>query len=318
MQIVPFENARLPAFLAKVDQTKLNDDLTSHAGAGFPNVSIKGKVFTIVRAGVRETLMNPLDPTSPASNIDVVLVKASPVKSKQFYLKGWEEGQDAERPDCWSNDSITPDATVEHKQSPNCAVCRHNQWGTKIGDKGATKGKACQDSVRLAIATPALIAEPFMLRVPPASIKALGEYGEALKKRGVGYNMVVTKISFDVEVATPKLIFKPVGFLDEAGYNEVQEIAATEVVRKIMGIVNPAPAEAAPAPDNVVPIKPAPDPVPVVFETVTPIKAKEVKEAKKGKVVTEAEVVAAVGTVEQAEVAVDMEGIDLSSLNFDD
>ena len=56
-----------------------------------------------------------------------------------------------------------------------------------------------------------------------------------LKKRGVGYNMVVTKISFDMEAPTPKLVFKPVGFLDEAGFRAAQEAAASDVVKNILG-----------------------------------------------------------------------------------
>ncbi len=55
MNIIPFDSgSSLPAFLKKVDIAALNADLTAHAGGGFPVISIKGKVFAVVRDGDRE------------------------------------------------------------------------------------------------------------------------------------------------------------------------------------------------------------------------------------------------------------------------
>jgi hypothetical protein len=110
----------------------------------------------------------------------------------------------------------------------------------------------------MAVAPAGQINDAMLLRVPPASIKALGEYGQMLAKRGVGYNMVVTKVGFDVEAESPKLTFSAIGLLDDEGFAEVQEIAASDVVSNILGssvaaaIAAEAPAaseeEEAPAP----------------------------------------------------------------------
>lgn len=233
--IIAFESKSLPAYLANVDVAAINADLTSHAGSGFPVISIKGKTFAIVRDGERTVLTKDVDGEKiPAPSIDVVLLKANKGTSKVFYAKGYTEGAEGVKPDCFSNTGDKPDASVENPQAKSCATCPHNQWGSKVGENGS-KGKACQDSVRMAIATPDLLNDPYLLRVPPASIRALGEYGEMLKKRGVGYNMVVTKISFDMDAPTPKLVFKPVGFLDEAGFRAAQETAASDVVKNILG-----------------------------------------------------------------------------------
>lgn len=232
--IIPFESGNLPAHLANIDVAALNSDLTAHAGGGFPVISIKGKVFAVVRDGDRKVLPNPKDPDSPATAIDVVLIKVNKGTSKVFYAKGYSEGSEGTKPDCFSSDGTKPDASIEVPQSRNCATCKWNQWGSKIGENGS-KGKACQDSVRMAVATPNLVNDPYLLRVPPASIRALGEYGQQLAKRGVLYNAVVTKIGFDMESPTPKLTFKPVGLLDEKTYNEVQAVAASEVVTQITG-----------------------------------------------------------------------------------
>ena len=236
MNIIPFEGSKtLPAYLKKFDVAALNADLTAHAGGGFPVMSTKGNKWAVVRDGERSVLPNPKDPDSPATYIDVVIIKASKDKSKVFYLKGYDpDSSEKQKPDCYSPDGIAPGADAQSPQSKKCATCAHNQWGSKIGDKGATKGKACSDNVRLAIAPPGQINDPMLLRVPPASIRNLGEYGQVLAKRGVGYNMVVTKIAFDPD-SLGKLVFKPVGFLDDASYAEVQEMVESDIVRDITG-----------------------------------------------------------------------------------
>ncbi len=235
MNIIPFEGKTLPAYLKKFDVSSLNADLTAHAGGGFPVMSLKGNKFAVVRDGERTTLMNPKDPDSPATYADVVVIKASKDKSKVFYLKGYDpESSEKQKPDCYSPDGVAPAADAANPQAKKCATCAHNQWGSRIGDKGATKGKACSDNVRLAIAPAGQINDPMLLRVPPASIRNLGEYGQLLAKRGVGYNMVVTKIAFDAD-SLGKIVFKPVGFLDDASYAEVQEAMESDIVRDIVG-----------------------------------------------------------------------------------
>ena len=236
--LIPFESANLPAHLAGIDIKAFNADLTAHAGSGFPVISIKGKVFAVVRDGERMVLPNPKDPDSPATSIEVVLVKANKDKSKVYYIEKYDpNGSDkAKKPDCYSANGTTPAADSEHKQATSCAVCKWNAWGSAVNDKGiATKGKACQDSVRIAVVPNGTLNDPHLIRVPPASITALGEYGQMLAKRGVAYNMVVTKISFDQEAESPKLTFKPMGFLSAEDYAIVKETLDSKAVESIIG-----------------------------------------------------------------------------------
>lgn len=296
--IIPFDSGNLPAYLREAKASDLNTDLTAHAGTGFPVMSIKGKNFTVVRDGERTTLTKEVDGERIAvPSIEVVLVKANKGNSKVFYAKGYQEGSEATKPDCFSNTGDRPDPAVASPQSKSCATCPHNQWGSKIGDNGG-KGKACQDSVRMAIATPDLINDPYLLRVPPASIKSLGEYGKMLAKRGVAYNMVVTRIGFDMESPTPKLTFKPTGLLSDGGYAQVKEVMASDVVTSILGSEGiMAGTESAVAED---------EPLPTV-------------EVKKAEPVVEKPKAAAKPKAEpKAEVEVDIPGLDLSGLNFDD
>ena len=258
MNIIPFDSgSNLPSFLKKVDIAALNSDLTAHAGGGFPVISIKGKVFAVVRDGDREIQMNPKDPDSAATSLNVVLLKANKGTSKVFYIKGYDkDSSEGQKPDCYSNDGVEPAADAQNKQAKKCGTCPHNQWGSRVSEKGATKGKACADAVRMAVAPAGQINDAMLLRVPPASIKALGEYGQMLAKRGVGYNMVVTKVGFDLQAESPKLTFSAIGLLDDDGFAEVQAIATSDVVSSILGSSMVAAAIAPKEPVEEEPAKP--------------------------------------------------------------
>jgi hypothetical protein len=313
MNIIPFDSgSNLPAFLKKVDVAALNSDLTAHAGGGFPVISIKGKVFAVVRDGDREIQMNPKDPDSAATSLNVVLLKANKGTSKVFYIKGYDkDSSEGQKPDCYSNDGVEPAADAQTKQAKKCATCPHNQWGSRVSEKGATKGKACADAVRMAVAPAGQINDAMLLRVPPASIKALGEYGQMLAKRGVGYNMVVTKVGFDVQAESPKLTFSAVGLLDDEGFAEVQEIAASDIVSNILGssVMAAVAAEAA-APAEEAEEEPALKPVAKPKAAPKPVAEESEEEAPALKP-------AAKPKAKPAPVVDDMD-LDLDGISFDD
>lgn len=317
MNIIPFDSgSKLPAFLKKVDVAALNADLTAHAGGGFPVISIKGKVFAVVRDGDREIQMNPKDPDSAATSLNVVLLKANKGTSKVFYIKGYDkDSSEGQKPDCYSNDGVEPAADSQNKQAKKCATCPHNQWGSRVSEKGATKGKACADAVRMAVAPAGQINDAMLLRVPPASIKALGEYGQMLAKRGVGYNMVVTKVGFDLQAESPKLTFSAVGLLDDDGFAEVQEIAASDVVSNILGSSVVA-AIAAEAPAAAEEEEEEEAPAPVAKPKAKPVveEAAEEEEAPKPAAKPKA---AAKPAPKPAPVEDDMD-LDLDGISFDD
>jgi hypothetical protein len=324
--IIPFEGGALPAYLKEIDPSLLNTDLTGHSGAGFPVISIKGKHFAIVKEGERFIIPNPKDPESPATAVEMVIIKANKGTSKIWYAKGYVEGSEGVKPDCFSNDGNMPDPSVEVPQHKTCAACPKNVWGSKVSEAGK-KIKACTDSVRLAVSTPDQINEPYMLRVPAASIKNLGEYGRMLAKRGVGYNMVVTKIGMDQESATPLLTFKAVGFLPADGYAEVKLVAADDTVQNIMGsAAMDTPAAAAELASDTDTEAAETVAAEAIIKAAEKPKAAPPKVATKAKAVTEVEVAAAV--IEAAEAkpaksaakvitAAELESINLDELDFD-
>lgn len=232
--IIPFDSAgKLPSYLAA--SQKLGN-VISTGGGGFPVVSIKGKVFTMRRGGEKTMLMDPDRPEAPAPYIDVVILNSNPGLAKIFYEGSYTEGSD-DKPTCYSNDGVSPAKDSENPQANKCATCAHNQWGSRITEDGK-KAKECQDSKRLAIATPTAVGDAMLLRVPAASLKSLGQYIKLLEARGVdNYQAVVTRIGFDYSVAHPALTFKPVGFVDEDTFADVVEAVQSEVVGQIIGTV---------------------------------------------------------------------------------
>lgn len=204
--IVPIDTARIPAVLATQDLGALSTDLTAGAEGSFPVLSIRGSRFRVKQGGEETVLTN--DDGDPRGSLEVVLVKAHNKLSKIYYQQNYTEGDDAE-PDCFSTDGEMPSAEASNPQAPSCAACPHNKWGSRITDAGK-KSKACSDSRRTALAPAGDIgSSPMLLRVPAASLASLAEYGKKLGSKGIPYNAVVTKLSFDAEVSYPKLVFSP-------------------------------------------------------------------------------------------------------------
>jgi hypothetical protein len=231
--VVKFESAKLPAHIANLFGGNGASDLSGGVGSGFPILSIKGKVWKVVRGKDGGQIVTNED-GDPRSSIEVVILKANPHLSKVYYAKGYVEGSD-EKPSCYSNDGIAPAADAVEPQSKKCATCKWNQWGSKITESGS-KAKACSDSRRIAVAPVGQINDPMLLRVPAASLKPLAEYGQMFAKKGVPYQAVVTKMSFVAEAASPILAFKYVNFLDADQAAQVREAMESDTVAQIIGV----------------------------------------------------------------------------------
>lgn len=235
-QVIPFDQAKnLPAHLlaAGASGLSLNDAAEEFASVKFPVISIKGSRFHVSRDGEKVLVMRPkanaTDPDEPATYIDTVILNIQ--KAKTYYAEGYVDGSDG-KPDCFSNDGVTPDASVETKQCSTCALCPHNVWGSGTNDKGeATKGKACSDVQRVAVN----INDPMLLRVPPASLKNLAEMSKQLSKKGVPLNGVVTRISFEPTASSPVLVFKPVGYVSADDFAKAQALMNDDLVLAIVG-----------------------------------------------------------------------------------
>lgn len=230
-QLTPFENSKVPAYL-KAKGPVVNAFANAGVGERYKFLSIKSKVFTIVDGDTKVMVTKPGD-DSPASGIEVVIVASNPQKSKVYYIEGYQEGS-AEKPTCYSDDGISPGPSAGEPQAKKCATCAHNVFGSKITENGK-KAKACSDSMRLAIAPAGQLDDLMLLRVPAASLKALGTFGNELALRGVEPHKLITRIGFDYTVSYPALTFKAMSWVDEDQLAEIESLRTGELARQITG-----------------------------------------------------------------------------------
>ena len=275
--MVAIQASKLPAHLQ--GKIKTNNVFGAAVSAsGFPVISIKGKVFHIQRGDEKTLVSKEGVDDEPAGSLEAVIVAVNPNKSKVYYATGYEEGSSA-KPTCYSNVGIEPAPDAEEPQSKKCATCPHSQWGSKITENGG-KGKACGDSMRLAIAPPNQLNDPMLIRVPAASLKTLGQYGQQLAKRGVEPQHVVTKIGFDYNVAHPALTFKAVRFVDEGELAEIDNVLLEEeeIIGQITGTKD-APVRESEGRADFAPATPSPRLKEAVAEASAAPKAEVVVEA---------------------------------------
>lgn len=239
--LVPFQGGAMPAVFAGRQSGML---AAAKAGvqASFAVIGYKGKNWRVKYRG-DEVIIKGAD-GFPMPYIDVVIVGVSPAISKQFYEKKFTEGSD-EAPDCFSVDGISPDTSSPKKQCNTCAVCPKNAWGSRITDEGK-KGKACQDSRRIAIVPMGddleneVFGGPMMLRLPPMSLGNFASYADMLQKRGADFPFVATRLSFDPAVAYPRIAFQAIGWLNEqqafqvVGRDGQSGICANSVIERML------------------------------------------------------------------------------------
>lgn len=188
------------------------DELTKSLGGagGMKRISIRGSVFRMMVNG-EEIAKNE----NRAMNI--VVVNGTKYVARKFYAGSYTPGETAP-PDCWSNDGLTPDASIEAPQHANCEGCPQNIKGS-----GQKDSRACRFEKRLAVVLADDIkGSVYQLILPSKSYFGKGDqdhmpfeqYAKYVASQGYNINMIVTEMKFDSDSESPKLIFKPIGFLN--------------------------------------------------------------------------------------------------------
>lgn len=237
-------NQQAPALAGVFAGRGKGEELSGGIGPSFAVASIRGKTWRIKFQGQEHGIYLPADPangipgqTIPKPYIDVVIVRASPAISKNYYPNGYVQGSD-DAPVCFSTDGVKPDEGSQVKQANACATCTHNVWGSKITPDGK-KVKACQDLKRLAIVPASdidnqMFGGPMLLRVPPGSLKNMDAFNQALQSQGVPYFAVRTRISFDPAAEYPLLNFEATAYLSDAEGARVLALQDGALVKRIL------------------------------------------------------------------------------------
>jgi len=217
MSDVALFNQNLPDYLKEVELDDLTKSLAGNTS--LKRISVRGGVFRMMVNG-EEIAKNE------NRSMNVVIVNGNPRVSRQFYANAYVAGETS-APDCWSNDGITPDASIESPQNSTCDGCSQNIKGSGQGDS-----KACRYQQRLAVVLESDIGgDVFQLSLAPTSIFGRGDldkmpfqqYAKYVGSQGKNINTLVTEMRFDSDSATPKLVFKPVRFLNRDEWEAAKE-----------------------------------------------------------------------------------------------
>jgi hypothetical protein len=188
----------------------LDEDTLAVAGnatKGNKRISIDGRVFRKFVGGKEQSV-------NADNSMNVIFVKMAHEASRTFYNSTYKKGVKIS-PVCWSNDSKTPDPEVKSPCASTCAECPNSVKGSGQGGVGT----ACRLSWRTAVVLPNDPAgDVYQLVLPPTS--AFGKedagrwpfrpYVQMLANNNVSAGRVVTKMQFDINSSTPKLLFSPV------------------------------------------------------------------------------------------------------------
>lgn len=190
-------------------------DMVNDLGFGQPpRISIKGGRFAIVDAAGHALPANFVDQTL-GYYIDIVIADANPVKSKIFFGRDYQDGDDSP-PLCFSDNGVAPSTNAGEPQSQSCAVCQHNMLGSAVSRLTGDAVKACRDQKKLAafVVGAPNADELYLFTITPGSLKNLRAYAGTLATNKLDPADVVTRVFF-VAGATGVLNFVSTSEIDQ-------------------------------------------------------------------------------------------------------
>lgn len=211
---------QLPAHLQNRRPSGLTHAVSQGLSSGAPPyISIAGNRFTLIDAAGNEKPVQTL-------HIDLVIVQANPTVSKVYYDKEYDRNAEAAPPVCFSDNGVGPSRQSSKPQSPTCAACPNNVWGSDVSRLTGKPTKACNDVKKIAVVLSDNPEMPFLLRVPPASLKHLGAYARTIAAQSAGtrpveLSDVITRVTFESQGI---LNFEAVGWIDERTMGAIEKI----------------------------------------------------------------------------------------------
>jgi hypothetical protein len=168
---------------------------TVPAPAGM-SISLKGKVFTL-----------PNGQSSPGPMQAIIL----DTRNIRTYYKGQYNPNQLESPECFAIakqlEDLAPSPNARHPNAETCAECPFDAWHSA---PGGGKGKACKNSIRLAIVPANFTADthPMLITVSPTGIKSFSTLVADLHANNLIPAQIVTEIAFNPNETFPTLVFK--------------------------------------------------------------------------------------------------------------
>lgn len=225
-------NANLPAHLRQAMENDHSWD--GVGGVAIPRIEVSDRRI--------KAILNGTEVASSKDPITVVLVKPGAV-GRTFYAKEYQKGEKA-KPDCYSIDGIKPAADAQNPQSNRCDTCEQNIKGSS---KTMANAKACRYRQPVAVWIPSDKTWDTLFRVslPATAIfpdeenadgfRPLNKYVKELRAAGANPNMVYTEMAIDDYQDQPRLLFKPIGWIEnEEDFAQVRSLLESDVVDDIL------------------------------------------------------------------------------------
>ena len=159
-------------------------------------ITLKGKVFTLP------------DGAQTKGALEVTILDW---RNVNLYYPGAYNSQKPEEPSCFAIskiiDGMKPSDNANDAQSDACKGCPWNEWGSA---SGGGKGKACKNTVRIAVVPVDATSETpiWTIDVSPTGLTGFNNLVNDLKnQRALLPVQVVTSIDFDSTCDFPKLTF---------------------------------------------------------------------------------------------------------------
>lgn len=189
-ELVPFKDYAIATF----NEDDLREALTANLGgaAGIDLTTQLDRVKVPGSGGLQWTVPT-LEGEEVTSEFTGIIVEFKQVRT--FWLTSFDENPN-QPPDCTSNDTVTgfgqrhEDQDVPSAQA--CATCPHAQWGSAA--KG--EGQACNENRLLFMLTEGDML-PYIVKLPPTSLKPAATYFMGLTRKGKPFYSVVSKLSLN-------------------------------------------------------------------------------------------------------------------------
>lgn len=222
--ITPFNPSKVPEHIRTAELSELAKKLRDRI-ANLKRISIRNGVFRCVVGG-EEVAKNK------QGYMDVVILNTTKDVQRSYYSKAFDPNDEkAAPPDCQSPDGILPDPNIENPMAKSCSSCPMNVAGSGQGKK-----KACRYHKRVAVALAAdLDSGVFQLSLPSQSIFAKGDdqhmgfeqYIKYLLSMNFSPDRIITRMSFDDDADSVKLVFSPVGHPNPPMLRKIEELSAS-------------------------------------------------------------------------------------------
>jgi hypothetical protein len=193
-------------------QGELDEDTLAVAGVSQENtlkrISIEGGVFRKIVGGKEVGVLED-------RHMNVIFVKLAHNPSRMYYNSTYKKGVKT-NPTCWSSDGKVPNAEVPEPMAKDCFNCPMSVKGSS----STGQGTACRLSWRTAVVLPNDPSGDVMQMIVPAA-SCFGQessgrwpfkpYVQMLAGHNISVGRVITKMQFDTNSSSPKLLFSPVG-----------------------------------------------------------------------------------------------------------